>query len=373
MGHPAEPRRDAMELSGSLLPRYDSISIQATEGMPINHLTQTFAECFAHNDWARDRLLQLSAALDDAALDRRFDIGPGSLRAVFQHLYGAERTWSERWGVSGAAGLRKGTDITNRVELAESWRTLAAARSGWLAQLSDAELDRDIRYTIPAGRSYTHRLAHLMTHLCNHGVHHRAQALNMLRQLGIRPVWLDYLGFRVDQPERTAAVPVMAFARRMFAFGDWANGELLDAAAGIEPALLDRPFDIGMGSIRRNLSHVRDAEAWWLENWTGDSLPPFPAFDESASLDELRQRYRDTAAARDAYLDRQTDTDLGRMVRASPRPGILREFPLGSVLLQLGFHGTHHRAQTLNMLRRCGGVTPELDYIDYVEFHETTG
>lgn len=360
-----------MELSGSLLPRYDSISIHTTEGARIKHLTHTFAECFAHNDWARDRLLRLSDTLDDAALDRRFEIGPGSLRAVFQHLYGAERTWGERWGIPGAAGLRKGADISDRVELADSWRTLAAARNDWLASLSDPDLDREIKYTIAAGRSYAHRLTQLMTHLCNHGAHHRAQALNMLRQLGIKPAWLDYLGFRVDQPERTATLPAMSFARRMFAYGDWANRQLLDAAASLEPALLDRPFEIGMGTIRRNVWHVHDAESWWLENWTGDSLPPFPAIDESAGLDELRRRSHDTAAARNAYLDRQSDDDLARVVRASPRPGVVREFPLGSVLLQLGFHGTHHRAQTLNMLRRVGGPTPELDYIDYVEFHET--
>ncbi len=345
--------------------------IRSTEGVRIKLLTETFAECFAHNDWARDRLLRLSETLDDAAFDRRFEIGPGSLRSVFQHLYGAERTWGERWGVPGAAGLRRGADIPDPIDLADSWRTLAAARNGWLASLSDPDLDREIKYTIAGGRSYVHRLAHLMTHLCNHGAHHRAQALNMLRQLGIKPAWLDYLGFRVDQPERTATLPAMSFARRMFAYGDWANRQLLDAAAGLEPARLDHSFEIGMGTIRRNLCHVRDAEAWWLENWIGDSLPPFPAIDESAGLDELRRRYHETAATRDAYLDRQSDGDLARVVRASPRPGVMRQFPLGSVLLQLGFHGTHHRAQTLNMLRRVGGPTPELDYIDYVEFHET--
>jgi uncharacterized damage-inducible protein DinB len=38
-------------------------------------------------------------------------------------------------------------------------------------------------------------------------------------------------------------------------------------------------------------------------------------------------------------------------------------FPLGVTMLQLCCHGTHHRAQLLNMLRRLEARVPELSYI----------
>ena len=41
--------------------------------------------------------------------------------------------------------------------------------------------------------------------------------------------------------------------------------------------------------------------------------------------------------------------------------------PLGDTMLQIGGHGTHHRAQAVNMLRRLGRTAPPLDYIDYRE------
>ena len=61
-----------------------------------------------------------------------------------------------------------------------------------------------------------------------------------------------------------------------------------------------------------------------------------------------------------------TDANLQRIVTATPRPNVHRSFPLGVTMLQLCCHGTHHRAQILNMFRRVGAPVPELDYLDMI-------
>jgi uncharacterized damage-inducible protein DinB len=38
------------------------------------------------------------------------------------------------------------------------------------------------------GKTYTFSRAAVITHIATHGMHHRAQCLNMLRQLGVRPL-----------------------------------------------------------------------------------------------------------------------------------------------------------------------------------------
>ena len=38
------------------------------------------------------------------------------------------------------------------------------------------------------GKSYTFTRGGVLTHVTTHGVHHRAQCLNMFRQLGVSPV-----------------------------------------------------------------------------------------------------------------------------------------------------------------------------------------
>ena len=47
---------------------------------------KTLRALFAHNDWARDRIMTCAASLTDAQLDRSFEIGPGSLRETLTRV-----------------------------------------------------------------------------------------------------------------------------------------------------------------------------------------------------------------------------------------------------------------------------------------------
>jgi uncharacterized damage-inducible protein DinB len=58
---------------------------------------------------------------------------------------------------------------------------------------------------------------------------------------------------------------------------------------------------------------------------------------------------------------------LYRVVIAKPGPELELAFHLGESLLQLGVHGTHHRAQAINMLRQLGARTPPTDYLDWLD------
>ena len=59
--------------------------------------------------------------------------------------------------------------------------------------LADADLEQSFTYTNTQGKTWTFQLGHMLMHVCNHGTHHRAQALNMLRHIGVEPPELDLL------------------------------------------------------------------------------------------------------------------------------------------------------------------------------------
>jgi uncharacterized damage-inducible protein DinB len=101
---------------------------------------------------------------------------------------------------------------------------------------------------------------------------------------------------------------------------------------------------------------------WWLNNWrmTRDS---FPKTDARMPLASLREAWRQTEEGRNAFLNETRDEDLLKAVEAQPAPDRTIRFPLGVSVVQLCFHGTHHRAQTINMLRRCGQPVGPTDYI----------
>jgi uncharacterized damage-inducible protein DinB len=345
----------------------------------------TIRECFHYNDWARDKVYSLAAGLSDTQLDQSFPIGPGSLRATLQHLYGSERTWLVRWQGTDLPELPHSRDTRALADLHRSHRALAATRDRLLAACRNQDLDQPVSYVTPEGQPYTNTLGDILLHVCNHGAHHRAQGLNMLRRLGRKPVGLDYLFMQCEQP--TAPIPpdvqakltALGFLpaaavrpspaldldtlRAYFRYGDWAQRRVLAVAADLPAAQLDQPFEMGLGTARRTLLHIRDGEQWWYENWTGPAPAEFPKLAETTSIAELAGRFDATAAARSAYLGSLRDTDLQRMVAANVAADLRLEFRLGETMLQLWGHGTHHRAQVLNMFRLLGAPIPRIDYI----------
>jgi uncharacterized damage-inducible protein DinB len=329
---------------------------------------------FSFDDWARDKLLTAASALTEVQLDQRFEMGEGSLRATLNHLCSAERVWLDRWTHHPPRYRTDATGVT-MPRLWQEFRDLSAERNEFLDGRSQDQLDRPLTYTNLRGQTITLPLGGLMLHVSNHGSHHRAQAVNMLRRVGhpLPPPGADYIFMKLEQPGATACALDAGTLRTYFAYGDWANARVLSEAAKLADASLDRAFEIGLGSLRKTLIHVRDAEQWWLENWIDGPGRVFPPADESLAIERLADRFRETAAQRNSYLQRAEfssngassirNAGLARLVRATPRPNVHREFPLGVTMLQLNHHGTHHRAQALNMLRHLGAAVPALDMV----------
>lgn len=343
-------------------------------------------EVYRYNRWAYDRVAAVAGALDEAGLDRPFEVGPGTLRETLKHLYGAERIWFERIGGTGAESLPPSKPMHDLKEVLAAMHRLHDARQAWFASLPESEADRPVDYSTSDGRSFTSRLQDILLHVCNHGVHHRAQAAMMLRELGRPLTNLDYLFMRIERPTIRLADadtskrlrdagqkvgerldPAPAFdgprLRRFFEYDHWANEQLFAVADELDDAAIDRSFDFGLKSLRRTLLHIRDAGQNWLENWTQGSTPGFRALPKETPLAALRDLERDTHEKRRAFLESLDDAALHREVLAQPVEGIRLYFRLGEVVLQVALHGTHHRAQALNMLRRLGAATPALDYI----------
>jgi len=341
----------------------------------------TLRECFRHHDWARNKILTAARGLIDQQLDQPFAMGPGSLRAALRHLYGAERFWFELWQGTEQPQFPHARTITTVDDIWNARHALATARDKWLSALTPNDLHRRIAVT---NREQTVNvpLGGLVLHVCNHGVHHRAQALNMLRRVGGESPGLDYLLFRLEQP----TVELDAATRNKFAasglavgsppalpatldvealqayfrYADWSRARVHAAARALPDDSFDAPFDIGLGTLRKTLLHIRDAEAWWYATWT-EGPGPFNALPATTTLAKLQGHSDATAQQRDAYLAGCFNDDLQRVVAAQLRPDLYPRFRLGESMLQLCSHGTHHRAQALNMLRHLGSTVPDID------------
>lgn len=151
-----------------------------------------------HNEWATRQLIEACAKLTPEQFHQRFEMGPGSLHDTVTHLLGAMRGWGD---------LLAGREPRPRLE--------GTKRSTSELLTLFEEISADITASVKAhppeesvtgsrgGKSYTFTRGTVITHVMTHGVHHRAQALNMLRQLGIKLPLSSVLewSFTVDAPQ----------------------------------------------------------------------------------------------------------------------------------------------------------------------------
>jgi uncharacterized damage-inducible protein DinB len=327
---------------------------------------ETLRECYRHTAWTWAALLDCARPLTPAQLDQTLEMGPGALRKTLQHIYGAERIWYERWGAADAGDLPHSSDLTDLAALDDAATDLRRRRDGFLSAGGDDGLARRVDYIDPLGTPYGHRLGDLALHVYNHGVYHAAQAVNMLRRLGSKlpEPGVDYIFYKIAAPSEPALSA--GALRRYYDYADWARGVVDEACSDLTDAELDRVFALGLGCVRATLLHIRFGEQWWLNNWTRGPDEPFPELPADTPLPKLQALFAETARRRDEILDASTDDDLKRPIAAKPAPDIVRTFPLGVTMLELCMHGTHHRAQIVNMLRQLGRQPPKIDYAQWI-------
>ncbi|MBX3407249.1 MAG: DinB family protein [Phycisphaeraceae bacterium] len=158
------------------------------------------------------------------------------------------------------------------------------------------------------------------------------------------------------------SLPLLA---RLFEYSDWANAQVLSAAAGLSDEQLDQPLEIGPGpgTLRRVLMHTWAGEDTWLRRWRGEMEAKWPAESDRLSIAQVRERFETTCAQRAEFFGALDESALQREQKYRDSRGGVFSASLGDMLLQGIVHSVHHRAQATNAIRRLGGPAPEMDYM----------
>jgi uncharacterized damage-inducible protein DinB len=154
--------------------------------------------------------------------------------------------------------------------------------------------------------------------------------------------------------------------KALLRYSDWANEQLVRAAAELTPEQLDQGFDIGLGSLRRILLHILAGETVWLKRWQGDRETPWPNENEPATPADIGVRFSSNARHRDVFLNSISPAKTADRVTYRDSKGSLFSATLGDMMIQMCTHSTHHRAQAVNIFRRLSVTAPELDYMMWV-------
>ncbi len=143
----------------------------------------------AYGAWMNGRLLDLCGRLTDA--ERKRDLGAffRSVHGTVDHLVYGDVAWMGRFTGSHMPAKRIG------VVVHESWGALDAERRAldarmerWAAEVTEGWLADTMSYvSVNDGKTPVLPRWILVTHMFNHGTHHRGQLTTLMKQLGIEP------------------------------------------------------------------------------------------------------------------------------------------------------------------------------------------
>ena len=149
-----------------------------------------------HNHWATRTILERCRTLTPEQFHEHFDIGPGTLHDTLTHITGCIFRWSDRIdtralrpsiehepGATTGPMPRRSPDQLIAI-LDNACADFAAVVARQRPRLAEVR-----QWTFGAD-TYNFTVVAAIIHVTNHGMHHRAQCMNMLKRLG-RPVNAD--------------------------------------------------------------------------------------------------------------------------------------------------------------------------------------
>ncbi|MGA3067049.1 MAG: DinB family protein [Tepidisphaeraceae bacterium] len=137
-----------------------------------------------HDKWATGQILHACASLTPEQFHRKFEMGPGSLHNVLLHMISAQRGWTDALNGREFRPLMDPNPPRSVDELVKMHEEIADEFAATARKFPvDDTIKRD-----RGGKVYTFTRGAVITHVTTHGMHHRAQCLNMLRHVGVSPL-----------------------------------------------------------------------------------------------------------------------------------------------------------------------------------------
>ena len=159
--------------------------------------------------------------------------------------------------------------------------------------------------------------------------------------------------------------------RHLFDYTEWANGLVLNAAAGLTEENLRRDFNISHSSILGTLVHMAGAEWIWLERWDGNSPPKKEAWslwtnEACPDLKTLNERWRGVVDRRARFISEIDEARLAADLPFKLLSGDPSSLPLVDQMHHVANHATMHRGQVVGMIRQMGLAPPSTDLLFYL-------
>lgn len=146
-------------------------------------MKEHFLDLWKYNDWGNRKVLEKLVSNK---------INNDIIFGLMSHILSAQFIWYLRI-------IKKPTSvfpIWEVYKLRELFSMNEDSTNNWLSMLeNNTVLDTKYTYQNLKGDTHSSTLEQIMTHVINHGTHHRAQISTLLKQEEIQPPVLDYITY----------------------------------------------------------------------------------------------------------------------------------------------------------------------------------
>jgi uncharacterized damage-inducible protein DinB len=144
-------------------------------------------DTFSYNDVTNRKLLEKIKLLPD---------NTESIR-LFSHLINCQYKWMARiMHDPGALKMSWWNPLHPIDNLASEWQKSLSLWTNYIESKTDAELASEVTFTGMDGSQWAATPQDIALQLNYHSIHHRAQIQIIIRQQGIEPDFVDYIGTR---------------------------------------------------------------------------------------------------------------------------------------------------------------------------------
>lgn len=150
-------------------------------------MKQYLLDTFTYNSETNLRLLEKIRALPE----------PSEAIRYFSHLINSQYKWMARIQQDPASSSMSWWDPVYELEkLEEEWLKSLDLWTRYISARTDDQLDTEVSFSGFDGGRWAATPKDIALQLNYHSIHHRAQIQTMIRQQGLEPDFVDYIGTR---------------------------------------------------------------------------------------------------------------------------------------------------------------------------------
>jgi uncharacterized damage-inducible protein DinB len=155
---------------------------------------------YEYNEWANNHMLEAAGRLTDEEFSLKQGASFESVEGNLAHIVGAQTVWLQRWtGGVNPKPVLEFQKMRGLPSIRQAFEKSHGELRSFVASLTEDGLERVLAYRDSAGNPYERPMWQLMSHVVNHGTHHRAETAMAMGLLGKPMRELDYIYFELER------------------------------------------------------------------------------------------------------------------------------------------------------------------------------